>query len=135
MATKGNLEMHVGNQRRFKATATWPRAVPELSVAAGDAYNLSTATKVWFTAKTDKTQADSEAAILKDTSRTALDDITFVGNVAYFDIHETDTAQFEGSSRATKLYYDLQVLAATGETWTVAEGELMLYPRVTKANV
>lgn len=131
------LSMKIGDRRRFRITATWPATVPELGVTKGDPYNLSTATKVWFFGKINRSDADASALVQKDSTKTALDDITFgTGadtNKAYVWITETDLASLAAATRSVKLLCECQVKAASGEIWTVAEGELTLTPQIVQA--
>jgi len=126
--------MTTGDQRRVRITATWPATVPELGVTAGQVFDLSTASKIWFTAKASKTDDDSQAVIKKDTSLAGSNDITFTGATAYFDIVPADTAAFTSIEQPQKFYCDVQVKTAAGEVWTVAEGQLTLNPQITQAS-
>lgn len=132
------LEMTVGDRRRARIKATWPVAVPELGVTAGQEYALPSAQKVWFTAKTSAADDDASAVIKKDTSLAGVNDITFgtgaTANTAYFDIVEADTAAFVDIQRKVKLLCEVQVKSASGEPWTVAEGELTLKPQIQRSS-
>jgi hypothetical protein len=129
------LAMKIGDTRRAKITATWPEAVPEFGAAEGDPYPLNTAQKVWFTAKTSPDQDDAQAPIKKATDLTGDNDITFTGNIAYFNIVPADTAAYSNYRTEVRLKAEVQVKNAGvgGEIWTVAEGDLILMPQIQHA--
>ena len=126
--------MTTTDQRRVWIAATWPADVPQLGVTKGQTYDLSTATKIWFTAKAAITDDDSQAVIKKDTSLAGADDITISGATAYFDIVPADTAAFATIERAQEFVCEVQVKSAGGEVWTVAQGKLKLLPQVIQAS-
>lgn len=132
-------EMFAGNGRRVRCTATWPRDVPEMGVTAGQEYDLSLASNVWFMAKAARGDSDAQAVISKAKNLASPNAITFGSgpdaNVAYFNITPADTAAFITAEEAEELEVEMQVKhAATGEIWTVVWGHLTVKPRVVQVN-
>lgn len=121
------LEMYRGNDRLVVATATYPQAVPEEDIEAGEAYSLTGKT-LWFTVKLNTSDSDRDALFQKTsgsgiTVRDAPDD-----NVAEITIDRADTLRLAGK---TSFVYDFQSEDEDGKVYTLAEGVFSILATVT----
>lgn len=122
------LTLYRGNDRVILATATFPEAIVDQGIEAGDPFPLTGKT-VWFTVKRLYSDTDEEALFQKSTEdgitiREAPDD-----NVAEITIDRADTADIY---KDTEFHYDLQTKNEDGKVWTTAEGKLKVEASVTR---
>jgi len=95
--------------------------------ASGSAYNL-TGCSMWFTAKQRYSDLDAAAVFQKSTgSGITITSPTF--GQATVVISPSDTSGLSNVKQL--LLYDLQVKDASGNIYTVASGNLVVYPEVT----
>jgi hypothetical protein len=125
-----SFKTNANNDRTAKFTATYPAAVAELGVAAGDPYPVETgADEVWFTAKLSKNDDDTAAVIQKTLSD---GEITVEDNIVYVKVNREDLDSLRPITVDQKLYCDVQVRGLTGDVWTVAEGTWKFTVSVTQ---
>lgn len=120
-----------GDDRTIKITATYPEAIPESGIAAGDPYPLGDK-QIWFTAKYRTRGVPDSDAVFQKTSDLAPGGITVRANpndhIADVDIDPEDTADMP---KAATLICDVQAKGAA--TWTVWKGYLPIVEDVTRA--
>jgi hypothetical protein len=125
-----SFKTNSNNDRTAKFTATYPVAVPELGVAAGDPYPVETgALEVWFTAKRLRSDADADAVIQKTLTD---GDVTVDGNIVYVKVNREDLDALRPITADVALFCDVQVKGRTGDVWTVAEGKWKFTVSVTQ---
>jgi hypothetical protein len=125
-----SFKTNSNNDREAKFTATYPVAVPELGVSAGDPYPIETgAEEIWFTGKLVKTDAD-EAAIISKTLSDG--EIRVEDNAVYVKVNREDLDALRPITFDQKLFCDVQVRSLTGDIWTVAEGTWKFTVSVTQ---
>lgn len=125
-----NFKSNANNDREAKFTATYPIAVPELGVAAGDPYPVETgAEEIWFTAKVSKSDDDASAVIQKTLTGGG---VTVDGNIVRVKVNREDLDSLRPITFDQKLFWDVQVRALTGDIWTVAEGTWKFTVSVTQ---
>lgn len=98
--------------------------------ASGLAYNLTGKT-MWFTAKTSYSQADP--GVFQKKIGSGITVTSAVDGRAQIVIAAADTNTL-GNSK-TLLVYDCQVKDASGNIYTVASGNLIIVPDVTRSIV
>lgn len=96
--------------------------------ASGEAYNL-TGKSMWFTAKTSYAVADP--GTFQKTIGNGITIVSAANGRATIVISPSDTNSL-GNSK-TALVYDVQVKDASGNIYTVASGNLIVVPDVTRA--
>lgn len=115
--TKTNLECFRGD------TTEWILIVTR----GGAPYDL-TGAKMWMSAR----RSLSGTQIFQRTSPTGItidpDQVTNKGK-CIIKLAKTSTSDL--SSEVVTLYYDVQVLSAAGDLWTVAYGDLVVTPDAT----
>jgi hypothetical protein len=111
------LSMYRGDTVTFDAVAT---------TAAGAVQSL-TGCSIWFTAKKAKGDADA-AAICQLTIGSGITIVSAAGGTFTVVIPKTAT---EGLTRDTTLYYDVQVVDATGLVYTCDSGTIAVTTDVT----
>lgn len=114
-----------GDTRRIRITATYPEDAPGIS--AGDPFPLSSHT-TRFTARRKVT--DPLAVFSKSTEVGGGITILPAGNVAEIALSPSDTSGLQLRNPVT-LVCDLEVSTASGDVWTVWQGELTVKPDVT----
>jgi hypothetical protein len=125
-----SFKSNANNNREAKFTATYPVAVPELGVSAGDPYPVETgADEVWFTAKLLKTDSDEDAVFQKKWTD---GDVRVEDNLVYVKVNREDLDSLRPITFDQKLYCDVQVRSLTGDPWTVAEGTWKFTVSVTQ---
>jgi hypothetical protein len=77
--------------------------------------------KVWFSAKKKSTDTDANAVIAISSATAAVTITAGTGGTGVITIPSTATTSL---TVPTLLYYDLQAKTATGQIFTVADGEL-----------
>jgi hypothetical protein len=116
-----------GDDRTIKITATYPEAIPDQDIEAGDPYPLGGLT-LYFTAKFTAASVDEDALFQK----TSTDGITVRASpndhIADVEITAEDTEMMEEGST---LICDVQAMGA--QTWTIWKGYLPVYEDVTRA--
>jgi hypothetical protein len=115
-----------GDDRAITVTATYPEAIPEQDIEAGDPYPLDGVT-LYFTAKYTTKFSDEEAVFQKTsedgiTVRAAPND-----HIADIQIAAEDT---EGMAKGKTLVCDVQAMGT--QTWTIWKGLLPVYEDVTR---
>ncbi len=113
-----------GDTRKIRIIATWPVAVPEAGIAAGDPFPLEGLT-LRFTAR--RKIKDETPQFAKSNGA----GITATGNVAEILILPADTVSLM-IKETVNLVCDLEVTTAAGEVWTIWSGELPVRPDVTR---
>lgn len=97
--------------------------------ASGSAYSL-TGRSLWFTAKYAYKDADA-AAVFQKTIGNGITVTSASGGLATVKILATDTSSLPSSK--TLLVYDLQCKDPSGNIYTLASGNLVFLPDVTKS--
>lgn len=98
--------------------------------SGGLAYNL-TGKSIWFTAKTSYSQADP--GVFQKTLGSGITIVSAANGQCQVVIAATDTNSL-GNSK-TALVYDMQVKDSSGNIYTVASGNLIVVPDVTRSIV
>lgn len=96
----------------------------------GVAFDL-TSVKVWFTAKNAFADVDGSAIFQKTTSGGGIVVVAPLSGIAQVTIAPTDTDDLPNNK--TSLFYDAQVKDASDNIFTVAYGNLIVLPDVTRA--
>lgn len=122
------LTMARGDRRTIKIVATYPEAIPEQSIVAGDPYPLTGKT-VYFTAR--KKYKETIAPLIAKTSLTS-GGITVRANpnthIADILLVSDDTE----SLTIEELNCDVRAEPSTGEPITIAEGTLTIRGNATR---
>ncbi len=101
-----------------------------VAVSAGGTVYPLVGVKMWFTAKNSYNDPDSSAVFQKTIGSGIVITNTTLG-LATVTIDPTDTYGLPSSK--TLLVYDLQVEDASGNVYTVASGNLIVLPDVTRS--
>lgn len=116
-----------GDDRTIKITATYPEAIPDQDIEAGDPFSLD-GLELFFTAKHKTVETDAEAVFQK----TSEDGITVReapnNHIADIQIAAEDTETME---KGKTLICDVQAMGS--QTWTIWKGYLPVYDDVTRA--
>lgn len=97
--------------------------------ASGSAYSLVGCT-IWFTAKTSFSLADSGATFQKKIGSGIT--VTSAAN-GRFTVRISPTDTYSLGNSKTLLVYDCQVKDASGNVYTVASGNIIVLPDVTRS--
>lgn len=116
-----------GDSRRLRVTATYPEAVPDTPIVAGDPFPLTGHT-CRFTARLRIT--DETAVFVKSTAVGIA--ILTPNNIAEIAILPTDTLGLPITNSTINLRCDFEVTTSSGEVWTLWEGELPVKPGITR---
>lgn len=87
----------------------------------------------WFTAKKRLSDLDASAVAQKSLIGGASNGIEVLNGAAGQVLVTVAPADTEGLTRATTLYWDVQMAEADGVLWTVASGTIQVVPDVTRA--
>lgn len=125
-----SLQLKHGDDRVLILTATYPEAISEQDIAAGDPFPL-TNKELWVTAKRSERDSDEDAVFQKTTA----DGITIRANpnehIAEVAIDAADTASLPYGT--ITLVCDAQVKTEDDKTWTMASGKIVVSPDVTRS--
>jgi hypothetical protein len=120
--------IHRGDDRTIKVTATYPEAIPEQDIEAGDPYPLD-GVPLYFTAKYKTTDEDVDAVFQKTSTAGAIVARAAPDNhICDIEIAAEDT---EGMEKGKDLICDVQVMGT--QTWTIWKGILPIFDDVTRA--
>lgn len=117
-----------GDGRVVQVTATYPEAVPQLDIEAGDPYPLNDK-DVYFTARRKFGEAATVAPVIAKTKgsgiavRSSPDE-----HIADISITSDDTEDLS----LKKLYWDVRAKPVGQDPLTVAEGVLLIVPNATR---
>lgn len=128
--TLPNLQMARGDTRTIKITATYPAAIPEQNIAAGDPFPLNDKT-VYFTARLKQFAApDTQIAFAKRTGGQGITVRSSPNNhIADVAIATADT---EGYAASTNLAADCRTKDGSGNLWTVWRGTITIGANATR---
>lgn len=126
-----SLNLKRGDDRVLVLTATYPEAIPEQEIQAGDVFSLA-GKDIWVTAKRNIHDSDIDAVFQK----TVGDGITLRPSpnehIADVSIDAADTVDLPYGD--ITLICDAQVKTQDDKTWTIASGTILVSPDITRAS-
>jgi hypothetical protein len=121
-----------GDDRTLRGTATYPEAIPEQDIEAGDPYPL-TGLSVWFTAKHDFSDADEDAVIYATSAPGGGITVRPAPDAHVFDVEINGEDTQDLPNRDVVLHCGAQVRTGSGQVWTIARGIIVIEPDPTLA--